>query len=509
MNHKPIDILLTGASGFLGHYILAELLVHPHVRCRVLLRNPVAENLARLERLLIDVGVNLPAMMANKRVTVVQGELPNSLGSLDVDGVDLIIHSAGNTAFNATGSGEPSRTNVDGTRAMLSLATNAGIRRFVYVSTAYVCGEQVGHLPEAFYPTMPPVRNNYERSKWEAEALVWNWSTSTRTATICRPSILFGDSQTGRATTAKGLHLVAKATEILARAANDGSEAHRHHIPLRILGRSDATCNVVPVDWAARQIATITLTSTTEPSVHHITNPDPPTHQEVKEWLEKYFDIAGGQFSDASWPLRDSNHYEDLFYSLGNICLDYFRNGLTFESQCSANIPAGKRLIDQEAFFQSISYAQATNWFRSPYKMNKADDLEQRSDAFSSKWYFESFLPRVVPRSAITRVSELTTIVRYTITGPEGGSWICRFDSGQLKETQAAPSALKPEFEFRLSHEDLVEIAAGRKPMQDIFLSGCAEILGNVEQAMKMVPIIGALLKEFPVTDVENSAVKC
>ncbi len=496
MTRERIDVFLTGATGFLGHYLLAELLAPPHVRCRVLLRPPVSASCARLGRLLAGFGLNLSALIAENRVVPVEGELPDSLNSADLGGIDLVLHAGGNTAFQANGSDEPARTNVAGTKAMLTLARDAGIPRFVFVSTAYVCGEQVGHLPEAVYPTAPPLRNDYERSKWEAEQLVWDWGRRNGVARICRPSILFGDSRTGRASAMKGLYLVARATEVLARAMDGNHDADRHHIQLRILGRGDATCNVIPIDWAAKQIVRIALDPATESSVHHVTNPDPPTHQEVKQWLEAYFDIAGGRFDDATWPLADANHYEDLFYSLGNICLDYFRHGLTFESQCAANVPSGQRLIDGASFAQCMKYAQATNWCR-----NRIDETDSVAPAggIDPKWYFESFLPRAVPRSVVAKVQELTAVVQYTITGPNGGSWISRFDRGQLKETHAVPTALTPEFEYRLSYEDLVDVVTCRKPLQDVFFHGSAEMFGEVELALKMVPIIGEFLKEFPV----------
>ncbi len=496
MTRGPIEVFLTGATGFLGHYLLAELLTHPHVRCRVLLRPPVSDSSVRLERLLADLGLNLSELIADGRVVPVEGVLPDSLKRSDVSGVDLVLHAAGNTTFHANGSNGLETTNIEGTRGLLSLAAEAKIRRFVFVSTAYVCGEQAGHLPESFFDRLPPVRNDYERSKWEAERLVRDWGERSGVATICRPSILFGDSRTGRASAMKGLYLVAKATEILARAMDDNRDTDRHEIALRILGCRDATCNVVPIDWAARQMTDIALNPATESSVHHVTNPDPPTHQEVKGWLEEYFDIAGGRFSDETWPLTDANHYEELFYALGNVCLDYFRNGLTFESRCAADLPPGRRLIDGASFARCMKYAQATNWCRTPLVEH---DLPPQASRLDPAWYFESFLPEAVPCSVVAKVEALTAVVQYTITGPVGGSWVSRFDRGLLTETHAMPTALKPEFEYRLSYEDLVEVVSCRKPLQDVFFHGSAEMFGDVERALKMVPIIGEFLKEFPV----------
>lgn len=506
MTRRPIEVFLTGASGFLGHYVLAELLIRPQVRCRVLLRPPVSASSVRLQRLLAALGLDLAALISDNRVVLVEGELPDSLQPEDVAGADLVLHTAGNTTFDTNGSGEPTKTNVDGTTAMLSLAAKAAVRRFVLVSTAYVCGEQVGHLPEALSQEVPPVRNDYERSKWQAEQLVWDWGKRSGSVSICRPSILFGDSRSGRATTMKGLYLVARATEILARAMDGSADADRHHIPLRILGRSDATCNVVPIDWAAEQIVRVAMQPAAEPSVHHITNPDPPTHEEVKTWLEEFFDIGGGRFSDLRWPLEDANHYEDLFYSLGNVCLGYFRHGLTFESRCAANVPVGRRLIDRESFFRCLEHAQVTNWCR-PRGNNGG--LIPPAGRIDPGWYFESFLPSAVPRSTVAKVEALTAVIRYTITGSTDRGWISRFDRGQLVETHREPTTLESEFEYRLTYEDFEDIVTRRKPLQDVFFHGSAEMSGDVERALKMVPIIGEFLKEFPVSEVQSPPLEC
>lgn len=507
MNQPALDVFLTGASGFLGHYLLAELLRHPQVRCRVLLRPPISTSSARLQQLLADLGLDLSTLVSDNRITLVEGELPGSVRPKDVAGADLVLHAAGNTSFDADAAGEPIKTNVYGTKALLSLAAEAAVRRFVFVSTAYVCGEQVGHLPETVSDELPPVRNDYERSKWQAEQHVWDWGKRSGTATICRPSILFGDSRTGRATAMKGLYVVARATEILARAMDGSTNADRHHVPLRILGRSDATCNVVPIDWAAQQIARITIKPAAEPSVHHITNPNPPTHGEVKAWLEAFFDLAGGRFSDLHWPLEDANHYEDLFYSLGNICLDYFRHGLTFESRCAADVPSGRRLIDRDSFFQCLSFAQATNWGRS---RGNNGGLVPPAGRIDPGWYFERFLPEAVPRSTVAKVQALTAVVRYTITGPSNRGWISRFDRGRLAETHREPTTrLEAEFEYRLTYEDFEDVVSCRKPLQDVFFYGSAEMFGDVEKALKMVPIIGEFLEEFPVSEAQSPPLAC
>ena len=495
----PTTVLLTGATGFLGHYVLAELLRCTDSCCRVLLRPPVSDGLTRLASLLDDLGIDCAAMRSAGRLIPVEGALPDGLCAESGTGVDLIVHVAGNTAFHCDARGEPVRTNVEGTRTMLDFADRTGIRRFALVSTAFVCGDLTGHLPESLYPDAPPFRNAYEQSKWTAETMVAEWAgRGLGAATILRPSILFGDSQSGRATSPAGLLLVARATEILARAAGSAPELDRRRIPLRILGSPHATCNVVPVDWAAGHIVRLACASTDPCDVYHITNPHPPTHAQVKQWLEQYFNIAGGTFCDGHQPLDHPNHYEDLFYSLGDICLDYFRSGTSFQSRCSAGVRRRQPLIDRDAFFRCLRHAQHNEWYR---RRRSTRSSQPTNGHVSPTWYFERFLPAAVPRSRIASVHGLDAVVRYTITGTHSGSWVNRFCAGQLTESRSDSHATDTDFEYRLTYDDFQRIVTCRERIQDVFFRGGAQVLGNVERALQLVPIIGAFIQEFPVCD--------
>lgn len=492
------DVLLTGATGFLGHYLLAELLREPAVRCRLMLRPPLDAAAQRLATLAGDLGIDLDALRAAGRVELLEGDLPDHPpGCSRLRGVTHVLHAAANTSFDADRMGEPDRTNVDGTRVLLDLASDAGVRRFVLVSTAFVCGDRRGRVPERVLPLAPTFANAYERSKWRAEQLVWAWRGAARIATICRPTILFGDSTRGRATVMNGLYLIARATEIIARAVTDDGEADRHQVPLRVIGDPRATINVIPVDYAARRIAGIALDDARESSVHHLANPHPPTHQEIKEWLEQYFDLAGGRFCRSPWPLENPNHYEELFYSRSNAVHDYFRCDLSFESHDS-DAPADARLIDRESFFASLRYAQATNWGR---QRRAARPARAASRRVRPHWYFNEFLPRSLPRSQVARVDALTTIARFVVSGCDDGEWVCHFERGGLAQLSAGPNGLQEAFGYRVSIDEFSDVVTGRRPVQDAFFEGGAEMFGDIDQALKMVSIIEKFVAEFPVRD--------
>ena len=99
--------------------------------------------------------------------------------SLDraVQGMEAIVHLA--CATGVADEAQARRVNVDGTRALLAVARQHGVRRFVFVSTVSATRERLGP---------------YGRTKKECEALV---AQSGLEWTIVRPGRLTNDPGTG------------------------------------------------------------------------------------------------------------------------------------------------------------------------------------------------------------------------------------------------------------------------------------------------------------------------
>ena len=114
-------------------------------------------------------------------------------GSLAGRTIDDVIHCAGCLDYFDTK--ELERVNVAFTAHMLELARRAGARRFVYVSSAYACGYVDGMAPEALHAAPPGDPTEYTRTKRDAEWLV---ARSGLPYLVIRPSILVGDSRSGR-----------------------------------------------------------------------------------------------------------------------------------------------------------------------------------------------------------------------------------------------------------------------------------------------------------------------
>ena len=196
-------ILLTGATGFLGGDLLVRLLqARPEATVYCLVRARKPEYLERRRAAILDRAGVQPADQARVVAVVGNVERPD-LGLGDgydalATRVDEVYHTAASTKFDLALE-DARRVNRDGSGHVLAFARRAtesgGLRRLHHVSTAYVAGDRAGVILED--EASSPFRNTYEQTKWEAEELLLQASADLP-VTRYRPSIIVGDSRTGR-----------------------------------------------------------------------------------------------------------------------------------------------------------------------------------------------------------------------------------------------------------------------------------------------------------------------
>jgi thioester reductase-like protein len=241
-------LLLTGATGLLGMQLLARYLERTdrHVYALVRARDELEAN--RRLRATLAALVPHPAEHVD-RITAVPGDI--TLPELGLarrrrdalaETVGEIIHAAASVTFELPL--ERSRQiNVEGTRRMLALAElcarRGGLRRFSYVSTAYVAGTHCGAFAEDDLDLGQDFRNPYERSKFEAERLV-RTQADRLPIQIFRPSIVVGEETTGWTPTFNVIYWPI-------RAFSRGTYAV-------VPAKRDAPVDVVPVDFVADAI---------------------------------------------------------------------------------------------------------------------------------------------------------------------------------------------------------------------------------------------------------------
>ena len=167
-----MTILLTGASGFLGRHVLAQLEGQP-LRLLVLPDDPT-----------------LPEL--RKQAEVVTGDVtrPESL-SLALDGVTQVMHLAGHVNGGRGRAETFMAVNAQGTANLAQAARAAGVAQFIYTSSITVYG-YVRDADEAAPLVFTP---GYPASKIHAERAVRQLLPAQ--ATILRLPLVLGAGDTG------------------------------------------------------------------------------------------------------------------------------------------------------------------------------------------------------------------------------------------------------------------------------------------------------------------------
>ncbi|MCL7424758.1 amino acid adenylation domain-containing protein [Streptomyces sp. YS415] len=178
----PQDILLTGATGFVGAFLLAELLhrTTAQVHCLVRARTDT-EARERLAEALRTYGITVT--VDDPRVRIVRGDLTAvDLGTGPAhwarlrETVDTIVHS-GAHVHHLSPYARLKPANVDGTRTLLHLAGEGRPKAFHQLSTLGVfrSGAEASRPVEEDSPIEAerhPYGRGYAASKWVAERLV-------------------------------------------------------------------------------------------------------------------------------------------------------------------------------------------------------------------------------------------------------------------------------------------------------------------------------------------------
>lgn len=201
------SIFLTGATGFLGAYLLREILdtTRANVKCLVRASGAVA-GMARLVSNLSSYRLDTDGL--DSRVEIVCGDLAEPQFGLNdahwndlTNSIDVIIHGGARLDWLAPYA-KLEKANVGGTEQIIDLARSGRSKSLHYVSSTGVYmsldAPELGYLNRA-----QPLENysrhviGYLKSKWIAELKVQDCLSSGTTGAIHRPSFILGDLESG------------------------------------------------------------------------------------------------------------------------------------------------------------------------------------------------------------------------------------------------------------------------------------------------------------------------
>lgn len=274
----PREILLTGATGFLGAFVLAELLERTQATVHCLVRG--ADAMARLERGLDRYGV--AALDLADRVRIVPGDLgkPRLGLAASVDHVDTIIHNGASVNFVYPYAALKA-DNVDGTHEILRLASAIGARLH-YVSTIGVFPAGPAREPVFEHDRSPSPEHlalGYMRAKWVAEQLVEQARERGLAVSIYRPGTISSHSISGAFNPDDFVCALIKGC-----------------IQLGVAPRVDVPVNLAPVDYVSKALVRLALDHA--PGTYHLVGREAVPWGQLVDWVR----TAGYRLDELPYP---------------------------------------------------------------------------------------------------------------------------------------------------------------------------------------------------------------
>ncbi|MFJ9691217.1 amino acid adenylation domain-containing protein [Kitasatospora sp. NPDC101183] len=276
----PVEILLTGATGFCGAHLLHALLATTRARVHCLVRAPDEEH--ALERLRSAQQRYLRHDLLDPRVVPLVGDLTAPRLGLSegtyawlAEHLDAVHHLGGQVNFLYPYR-QLSSANVAGTREVVCLAGHSRGVPVHYLSTlAVIAGFGAAGVPEVSErtPLAYPERLGvgYVESKWVAEQLLHEAAAAGLPVTVLRTNDVTGDLASGAMN--PGTELCA----LIAYFADSGTYPDVR-LPL----------DFVPADRFAQAVAHIAAHAPADGEVYHLTSPSPATLPELAARLRSH-----------------------------------------------------------------------------------------------------------------------------------------------------------------------------------------------------------------------------
>jgi len=359
---QPMNVLLTGGTGFLGEYLLVELLRRGH-SVWALYRNE-SKKLDTI-RFLSSLGLPLSA----DSLHWIKGEVLEAEEQWEtwcrqnegLDDVDTLLHSAASTRLHLDETGEPIKTNVGSAKVLSRLLDRKPMKPHV-ISTAYVCGFVGGRrIYEVNHPRGDFV-TVYEESKWEAEQ-IW-----TGHATILRPGVIIGHSETARCTSFSGWYILFQSLHLLDRLLRDTRDSNRRNLEIDVPSDPEGTTNIIPVDYVARATVRIMENPSAHNEIYHLTHPSPPPHRWTLDYIRRKFDLSGFRLIGEGAPFtQPRNAAERMVWRQLQTILLHFSNNPAFDrSHTDAALPDLEVPPITEALVDKlVDYAIEQDWGQS------------------------------------------------------------------------------------------------------------------------------------------------
>lgn len=370
------NIFFLGATGFVGRNLAQRLLAQGH---RLVCLARAGQNTSPRARLREVLGQFFPGGSLEKlestRLEILEGDITKPRLGLDgktyqrlLKETDEIWHCAALLSFEERHRKEAEKCNIAGTYQALEFARASRVKRFHYLSTAYVAGRRQGLIRESDLSDAHGFKNPYEETKWRAEKLVNDYVLAGPiAATIYRPSIIIGDTKPGTLCSS-GVYRVAQIIAAIARKYGVNRNGQGTGARLRIPGSPDCGLNLVSIDYVVDAVSALAPREDAAGRVFHLTNPRPMPNAMV---VGAVGDAVGVKLELAdthdvqSEPLTGP---EQMLAKAIKVYLPYLQDRMVFEDANTNKVLAGTGIacpsISRERLAGLLFYSQTAAWIK-------------------------------------------------------------------------------------------------------------------------------------------------
>ncbi len=290
---EPSAIFLTGATGFLGTFLLEELLQKTQADIYCLVRADNADSAKKKIQNSLE-SYELWQESFSSRIIPIVGELSKPLFGLSseqfqalANQIDIIYHNGALVNFvYAYSALKPA--NVLGTQEILRLASQSKIKPVHFVSTINAVspakgdGVKIVRENDCINPD-EVMESGYVESKWVAEKLINIAGERGIPVSIYRPGRIVWHSQTGVGNTSDKTFRMLKGC-----------------IQMGSVPETDESVNLIPVDFISKAIVHLSRQKDSLGKAFHLINPNPAPFKEVVNWV-RFFGYPLREISDEQW----------------------------------------------------------------------------------------------------------------------------------------------------------------------------------------------------------------
>lgn len=434
-------VLLTGATGFVGRYLIRDLLVDGRNLAVLVRPNKKQTCRERIESICqfwedaLDRVLPRPVILEGNVCEPGLGLRPRER-RWAAEHCRSIIHNAAVLTFiGADRNRDPWATNLSGVNNVLEFCEKLNIEHMYHVSTAYVCGERTDRVYEDQLDVGQTFRNDYEESKFRAEKRV-EAADFFKSVTILRPGVICGDSQTGYTHTYHGVSAYLRLLSMLVPEAPLNAEGKRH-TKIRLPMTGEEPRNFVPVDWVSEVITHIVNTPEARGHTFHLTPCKPLTPKRLIDFCCDYFNSTGVEYVGENLPdPSEWSDFEKRFFETLAIYQSYDRTDPEFDNtnirKFAPHLPCPE--LSEDVLRRYMTYGENDRWGKSKDRSQTPEVplwIEDCIGAIAKKADRFFWLNLIDEKTAPLVLNGDVKWIGVEVAGPGGGQWTLHFDSNE------------------------------------------------------------------------------